>query len=162
MSTISQVTAEVRPDRGIQHIRQVELLRRIGLKPTPQNTYGNLYLGRPPQHRLILPHQILTPIGHLEATLFQGLHTGGKGSLTQQAHCEFIVGSETIRPHFTWWVHAGYCLKVPTNSPPKNPPQVKGEFFVKEPSDLLQTYLAGTFWVLFESTHQFTPTAPSG
>ena len=48
--------------------------------------------------------------------------TGGKGSLTQQAHCEFIVGSETIRPHFTWWVHAGYFLKVPTNSPPKNPP----------------------------------------
>jgi len=47
--------------------------------------------------------------------------TGGKGSLTQQAHCEFIVGSETIRPHFTWWVHAGYFLKVPTNLTQKYP-----------------------------------------
>jgi len=28
-------------------------------------------------------------------------HTGGKGSLTWQVHCEFMVGSETIYPHFT-------------------------------------------------------------
>ena len=28
--------------------------------------------------------------------------TGGKGSLTQGVHCEFMVGSETILPHFTW------------------------------------------------------------
>ena len=48
--------------------------------------------------------------------------TGGKGSLTRQVHCEFMVGSETIRPHFTQWVHAGFFLKVPTNLPPKNPP----------------------------------------
>jgi len=65
-------------DGGIQDVLlqdcQVKLLRRIGLKPTPQNTHGHLHLGRPPQHRLILPHQILTLIGHLEATLFQGLH----------------------------------------------------------------------------------------
>ena len=27
--------------------------------------------------------------------------TGGKGSLTQGVHCEFMVGSETICPHFT-------------------------------------------------------------
>ena len=25
-------------------------------------------------------------------------HTGGKGAFTQWAHCEFIVGFETIRP----------------------------------------------------------------
>ena len=48
--------------------------------------------------------------------------TGGKGSLTQGVHCEFMVGSETIRPHFTQQVHGGYFLKVPTNSPSKNPP----------------------------------------
>ena len=49
-------------------------------------------------------------------------NTGGEGSLTQQVHCEFIVSSETICPNFTQQVHAGYFLKVPTNSPPKNPP----------------------------------------
>jgi len=48
--------------------------------------------------------------------------TGGKGSLTWQVHCEFIVGSETIHPHFTQWVHAGFFSKVPSNLPPKNPP----------------------------------------
>ena len=49
-------------------------------------------------------------------------HTGGKGSLTQGVHCEFMVGSETIRPHFTQRVHGGYFQKAPTNSPSKNPP----------------------------------------
>ena len=49
-------------------------------------------------------------------------HTGGKGSLTLQVRCESIVSSETICPHFTQQVHAGYFLKVPTNSPSKNPP----------------------------------------
>ena len=48
--------------------------------------------------------------------------TGGKGSLTQGVHCEFMVGSETIRPHFTQRVHGGYFQKVPTNLPSKNPP----------------------------------------
>ena len=33
---------------------------------------------------------------------------------------------------------------------------------MKEPTDLLQMDLAGTFWVFFESTNQFTPTIPSG
>ena len=50
------------------------------------------------------------------------VHTGGKGSITQQVHGEFMVSSETICSHFTQWVHAGYFLKVPTNSPSKNPP----------------------------------------
>ena len=49
-------------------------------------------------------------------------YTGGEGSITQQVHGEFMVSSETIRSHFTQWVHAGYFLKVPTNSPSENPP----------------------------------------
>jgi len=65
-------------DGGIQDILlqdcQVKLLRRVGLKPTPQNTHGHLHLGCPPQHRLVLPHQILALVGHLEATLLQGLN----------------------------------------------------------------------------------------
>jgi len=65
-------------DGGIQDIllqdHQVELLGRIGLKPTPQNTHGHLHLGCPPQHQLVFPHQILTLVGHLEATLLQGLN----------------------------------------------------------------------------------------
>jgi len=48
--------------------------------------------------------------------------TGGKGSLTWQVHCEFMVGSETICSHFTQWIHAGFFSKVPSNLPPKNPP----------------------------------------
>jgi len=48
-------------------------------------------------------------------------HTGGKGLLTQQVHCEFMVSSETICPHFIQQVHAGYFLKVPTNSPQNVP-----------------------------------------
>ena len=49
-------------------------VQQIGLKPTPHETHGNLHLGRPPQHRLILPHQIITPIGHPRATLLQSAH----------------------------------------------------------------------------------------
>ena len=52
----------------------------------------------------------------------EGEDTGGKGSLTLQVWCEFIVSSETICPHFTQQVHAGCFLKVPTNSPSKNAP----------------------------------------
>ena len=32
------------------------------------------------------------------------LVTGGKGSLTQWVHCEFVVGFEAIRPVITQWV----------------------------------------------------------
>ena len=49
-------------------------------------------------------------------------NTGGKGSITRRVHGEFMVSSETIRSHFTQWVHAEYFLKVPTNSPSENPP----------------------------------------
>ena len=41
--------------------------------------------------------------------------TGGKGSLTQQVHCGYIVGSGAIRPHYTQWVHGGYFMKEPIN-----------------------------------------------
>ena len=38
--------------------------------------------------------------------------TGGKGSITQWVHAEYIVGSETIRPPFTQQVRGGYFLKI--------------------------------------------------
>ena len=34
--------------------------------------------------------------------------TGGKGAFTQWAHCEFIVGFETIRPANTHWANYGF------------------------------------------------------
>ena len=43
--------------------------------------------------------------------------TGGKGSITQWVHAEYMEGSETIRPTFIQWVRGGYFLKVPTNVP---------------------------------------------
>ena len=45
------------------------------------------------------------------------LHTGGKGSITQWVHAEYIVGSETIYLPFTQWVRGGYFSKVPTKVP---------------------------------------------
>ena len=44
-------------------------------------------------------------------------HTGGKGSITQWVHVEYMEGSETICPTFTQWVRGGYFLKVPTKVP---------------------------------------------
>ena len=43
--------------------------------------------------------------------------TGGKGSITQWVHAEYMEGSETIRPTFTQWVRGGYFSKVPTKVP---------------------------------------------
>ena len=43
--------------------------------------------------------------------------TGGKGSITQWVHAEYMEGSETICPTFTQWVRGGYFLKVPTKVP---------------------------------------------
>ena len=48
--------------------------------------------------------------------------TGGKGALTQHAHGEFIVSSETIRLPNTQQVHGEYFLKVPTCLPQFYPP----------------------------------------
>ena len=36
----------------------------------------------------------------------RGTHTGGKGVFTRQAHCEFIVSSETVHPPITHQAHA--------------------------------------------------------
>jgi len=47
--------------------------------------------------------------------------TGGKGQYTQWVHCEFIVGSETIRPAHTQQVNSGHFQKVPTHLPSPNP-----------------------------------------
>ena len=44
-------------------------------------------------------------------------HTGGKGSITQWVHAEYMEGSETICPTFTQWVRGGYFSKVPTKVP---------------------------------------------
>ena len=44
-------------------------------------------------------------------------NTGGKGSITQWVHAEYMVGSETIRLTFTQWVRGGYFSKVPTKVP---------------------------------------------
>ena len=43
--------------------------------------------------------------------------TGGKGSITQWVHAEYMEGSETICPAFTQWVRGGYFSKVPTKVP---------------------------------------------
>ena len=43
--------------------------------------------------------------------------TGGKGSITQWVHAEYMEGSETICPTFIQWVRGGCFLKVPTNVP---------------------------------------------
>ena len=48
--------------------------------------------------------------------------TGGKGVLTQQAHGEFIVSSETICLPNTQQVHGEYFQKVPTCLPQLYPP----------------------------------------
>ena len=63
--------------------------------------------------------------------------TGGKGSITQWVHVEYMVGSETICPPFTQWVKGGYFLKVPTMC------------------------LSHSLWVLSKSTHQFDHNVPS-
>ena len=49
-------------------------------------------------------------IGGLEysGVIQSSLDTGGKGILTQQAHGEFIVSSETICLPNTQWVHGEY------------------------------------------------------
>ena len=44
-------------------------------------------------------------------------NTGGKGSITQWVHAEYMEGSETIHPAFTQWVRGGYFSKVPTKVP---------------------------------------------
>ena len=44
-------------------------------------------------------------------------NTGGKGSITQWVHVEYMEGSETIRATFTQWVRGGYFSKVPTKVP---------------------------------------------
>ena len=52
-----------------------------------------------------LPTRIPTPV------------TGGKGSITQWVHAEYMEGSETIHLTFTQWVRGGYFSKVPTKVP---------------------------------------------
>ena len=48
---------------------------------------------------------------------FVGGDTGGKGSVTQWVHAEYMEGSETIRLTFTQWVRGGYFSKAPTKVP---------------------------------------------
>ena len=44
-------------------------------------------------------------------------YTGGKGSITQWVHAEYMEGSETICLTFTQWVRGRYFSKVPTKVP---------------------------------------------
>ena len=62
--------------------------------------------------------------------------TGGEAVFTRQAHGEFIVSSETIRPPLTHQAHGGYFLKEFLNSSTYYPP--------------------GTWWVLFKSAYDGT------
>ena len=43
--------------------------------------------------------------------------TGGKGSITQWVHAEYMEGSKTICSPFTQQVRGGYPFKVPTKVP---------------------------------------------
>ena len=62
--------------------------------------------------------QVISTTGQQGRCRHARSYTGGEGSITQQVHAEYMVGSETIRPHFTQRVHSGYFLKVPINSLP--------------------------------------------
>ena len=72
----------------------------------------------------------------VKATRAQAPGTGGEGVFTRQAHGEFIVSSETIRPPITHQAHAGYFSKEFINSPTWYPP--------------------GTWWALFKSAYDST------
>ena len=61
----------------------------------------------------ILLRHLLLHLNHLRL----GRLTGGKGSITQWVHVEYMEGSETICPTFTQWVRGGYFSKVPTKVP---------------------------------------------
>ena len=60
---------------------------------------------------------------------FYSVVTGGEGVFTWQAHGEFIVSSETIRPPVIHQIHGGYFLKVPTTVPSGNNVGEMGGFF---------------------------------
>ena len=70
--------------------------------------------------RLVLP-LLVDPmkgiLGNLQNSPQRFSNTGGKGSITQWVHAEYMEGSETIRPTFTQWVRGGYFSKVPTKVP---------------------------------------------
>ena len=63
------------------------------------------------------PRRLVEILNILNRESAEGTDTGGKGSITQWVHAEYMEGSETIRPTFTQWVKGGYFLNVPTNVP---------------------------------------------
>ena len=101
----------------------------------------------------------------------RALPTGGRGTLTQWVHCEFVVSFEAICPVITQQVCGEFFWKVPTKVPSgyflnespefvsKEPSKLPSryflnkhsEFFQKVPINLIKMYptiyLAGSLWV---------------
>ena len=84
-------------------------------------------------------------------------NTGGEGQFTQQVHCEFVVGFETIRPAHTQQVSREHFQKVPTNSPSPNPAG-----HLKYPPICPAKCLAGKSWSFLKSACQFAQFIPAG
>ena len=66
--------------------------------------------------------------------------TGGKWTLTQWVHCEFVVSFEAIRPVVTQQVCGEFLQKVPTKVPTGYFLNESPEFFSKEPTKLPSGY----------------------
>ena len=86
--------------------------------------------------------------GTVKPNSMKGADTlGARGHLPRGAlwvHGEFWNDLPSLYPVSPCWV-----LSKSTSNFPQRTHEVKCEFFVKEPSDLLRTYLAGTSWGAF-------------
>ena len=101
------------------------------------SSYQTLPVASPDENQEPIPVRIATvregqliPVVEQEEIdeLFHAIDTGGKGALTQQAHGEFIVSSETICLPNTQQVHGEYFQKYPPVYP-NFIHQVHGEYF---------------------------------
>jgi len=76
-----------------------------------------------------------------DVALVPSIDTGGEGQYNQWVHCEFIVGSETIRPAHTQQVSGGHFQKVPSTKPSgyilNEPPLFFGKVSTKYPEGIL-------------------------
>ena len=79
--------------------------------------------------------------------------TGGKGSITQWVHAEYMEGSETICPTFTQWVRGGYFQKYPPKYPLGNSLKEPSVFFENFIQKVPIMCLSHSMWVLSKSTH---------
>ena len=83
--------------------------------PAPTTAPADLEMRPRPGQPDVTPRAVTTDLPTI--ILVTTGHTGGKGSITQWVHAEYMEGSETIRPAFTQWVRGGYFSKVPTKVP---------------------------------------------